>query len=87
MKIVQLVDFGINHLEIVLQSQPQLTAEQVLVNIEAVSLNHVDLLVIKGLLNADLPLAYIPITDGAGIVERVGEQVTAFKPEIKAIAG
>ena len=80
MKTIQLIDFGIDRLKITEQSRPQPTAEQVLVKIEAVSLNYVDLLVIKGLLNPHLPLPYIPISDGAGIVERVGEQVTAFKP-------
>ena len=81
MKTIQLVDnFGIDNLKTVEQPLPQPTKEQVLVKIEAVSLNYVDLLVIKGLLNPDLPLPYIPITDGAGIVQQVGEEVTVFKP-------
>ncbi|WP_019508651.1 NAD(P)-dependent alcohol dehydrogenase [Pleurocapsa sp. PCC 7319] len=80
MKTIQLVDnFGIERLKIVEQPQPQLTKKQVLVKIEAVSLNYVDLLVIKGLLNSNLSLPYIPVCDGAGIVEKVGEEVTAFK--------
>lgn len=85
MKTVQLVDFGIDRLEVTEQPDPHPTAEQVLVKIEAVSLNYVDLLVIKGLLNSDIPLPYIPITDGAGVVERVGEKVTAFKPGDKVV--
>lgn len=80
MKTIQLVDFGIDNLKITERSLPQPTAEQVLVKIEAVSLNYVDLLVIKGLLNPDISLPYIPITDGAGVVQQVGEAVTAFKP-------
>ena len=80
MKTIQLVDFGINNLKIIEQSLPQPTAEQVLVKIEAVSLNYVDLLVIKGLLNPDISLPYIPITDGAGVIKSVGDKVTAFKP-------
>ena len=79
MKTIQLIDFGIDRLEITEQSHPQPSQTQVLVKIEAVSLNYVDLLVIEGLLNSDLPLPYIPITDGAGTVERVGEGVTGFK--------
>ena len=43
------------------------------------------MLVIRGLLNPDIPLPYIPITDGAGIVERVGEKVTSFKPGDKVV--
>ena len=81
MKTIQLVnDFGINNLKLTEQSQPHPIEEQVLVKIEAVSLNYVDLLVIRGLLNPNLPLPYIPVCDGAGIVERVGQNVTAFKP-------
>ena len=81
MKTIQLVnDFGINNLRNAKQSQPHPTENQVLVKIEAVSLNYVDLLVIRGLLNPNLPLPYIPVCDGAGIVQQVGEKVTAFKP-------
>ncbi|MGL5942106.1 MAG: zinc-dependent alcohol dehydrogenase family protein [Waterburya sp.] len=81
MKAIQLIDnFGIENLKIVEQPQPQPTEEQVLVKIEAVSLNYVDLLVIKGLLNPDVSLPYIPVCDGAGVVEQVGEAVTEFKP-------
>jgi NADPH:quinone reductase-like Zn-dependent oxidoreductase len=45
-----------------------------------VSLNYVDLLVVKGQLNPNLSLPYIPVSDGAGVVEQVGEEVTAFRP-------
>ena len=80
MKTIQLVDnLGINNLKIVKQTQPQPTKKQVLVKIEALSLNYVDLLVIKGSLNPNLSLPYIPVCDGAGIVEKVGKDVTAFK--------
>lgn len=85
MKTIQLVDFGINNLKTTEQSQPKPTETQVLVKIEAVSLNYVDLLVIKGLLNPDISLPYIPITDGAGVVEQVGEKVTVFKPGDKVV--
>ena len=85
MKTVQLVDFGIDNLKVTDRSLPQPTAEQVLVKLEAVSLNYVDLLVIKGLLNSDISLPYIPITDGAGVVESVGDKVTAFKSGDKVV--
>lgn len=85
MKTVQLVDFGIDNLKVTEQSPVEPTAEQILVRIEVVSLNYVDLLVIKGLLDSDLSLPYIPITDGAGVVESVGEAVTVFKPGDKVV--
>lgn len=81
MKTIQLVDdFGIGNLKILERPQPQINEEQILVKIEAVSLNYVDLVVIKGLLNPNLSLPYVPVCDGAGVVESVGEKVTAFKP-------
>lgn len=73
-------DFGIENLQPMEQQQPSPTATEVLVKLEAVSLNYVDLLVVKGLLNRNIPLPYIPVCDGTGIVEQVGEGVTAFKP-------
>lgn len=72
--------FGINQLQLVEQADPTPAKNEVLVKLEAVSLNYVDLLVIKGLLNPKLFLPYIPICDGAGVVEQVGEGVTTFKP-------
>lgn len=80
MRVVQLQDgFGINHLQPIKQPKPSPTAGEVLVKLEATSLNYVDLLVIKGLLNPTLSLPYIPVADGAGVVEQVGEGVTAFQ--------
>lgn len=86
MKAVELVDgFGIENLQIVERSQPNPTRGEVLVKMEAVSLNYVDLLVVKGLLNPNLSLPYIPVCDGAGVVEQVGEEVTAFKKGDKVL--
>ena len=80
MKTIQLQDgFGIDRLQIVEQSKLTPTGE-VLVKLEAVSLNYVDLLVVRGQLNSNLSLPYVPVSDGAGVVERVGDHVTAFKP-------
>lgn len=80
MKVIQLRDdFGISHLQIVEQPKPTPSTGEVLVKLEAVSLNYVDLLVVKGLLNPNLPLPYVPVCDGAGIVEQVGDHVSAFQ--------
>lgn len=80
MRVIQLQDgFGINHLHVSEQPKPSPSAEEVLVKLEAASLNYVDLLVVKGLLNPNFSLPYIPVTDGAGVVEQVGAGVTAFQ--------
>ncbi|MEH2252570.1 zinc-dependent alcohol dehydrogenase family protein [Nostoc sp.] len=81
MKAIALHDsFGINHLQPIEQTDPTLEPNQVQVKLQAVSLNYVDLLVIKGVINPNLTLPYIPVCDGAGVVERVGADVTTFKP-------
>lgn len=80
MRTIQLQDgFGIDHLQLIEQPVPIPGATEVLVRLEAVSLNYVDLLVVRGQLNPNLPLPYVPVADGAGVVEQVGEAVTAFQ--------
>jgi len=79
MRLIQLQDgFGLDHLELSEHLKPTPAHEEVLVRLEATSLNYVDLLVVKGLLNPNLSLPYIPVADGAGVVEEVGAGVTAF---------
>jgi NADPH:quinone reductase-like Zn-dependent oxidoreductase len=81
MKTIELnAGFGINNLTMKEYPKPTPRRGEVLVKIEAVSLNYVDLLVIKGLVNPNVPFPYTPVCDGAGVVESVGEDVTAFKP-------
>ena len=80
MKTIELHDFGISNLKVNEQLIPVPKFGEVLVKIEAVSLNYVDLLVVKGLLNPNLELPYIPVCDGAGIVESIGANVTEFQP-------
>lgn len=80
MNIIQLQNgFGIHCLQQIEQAKPSPGVGEVLVKLEAVSLNHVDLLVVKGVLNPNLSLPYIPVADGAGAVEQVGAEVTAFQ--------
>lgn len=76
--------FGINQLQLIEQADPTPSKDEILVKLEAVSLNYVDLLVVKGLLNP-IPLPYIPVSDGAGIIQQVGEAVTTFKPGDKVV--
>ncbi|MBD2433909.1 MULTISPECIES: zinc-dependent alcohol dehydrogenase family protein [Fischerella] len=81
MKAIELCDgFGIENLQLVELPKPNPTRGEILVKMEAVSLNYVDLLVVKGLLDPNLSLPYVPVCDGAGVVEQVGEGITAFQP-------
>jgi len=59
---------------------PRITSSEVLVNVKATSLNHLDLWVRKGLPGVTFPLPIIPGVDAAGIVAEVGEGVSHVHP-------
>lgn len=52
--------------------------EEVLVDIKAAALNHLDIWTRRGLPMLDLEMPHIPGSDGAGIVTDVGDDVTRF---------
>ncbi len=79
MKAIHLTKFGLENLQLVEAKTPEPAPGEVLIKIEAVSLNYVDLAVTKGLYNPALALPRIPVSDGAGVVEKVGDAVTRFK--------
>ena len=79
MKAYQIEHFGLDGLRAVDLPTPTPGPGQVLVRIKAVSLNYLDLLVIRGEFNPNLPLPHTPVSDGAGLVEAVGPGVTAFR--------
>ncbi len=86
MRIIQLREgFGLNHLQIIEQPKPIPAPGEVLVRLEAVSLNYVDLLLIKGLINPNLSLPYVPVCDGAGVVEQVAGEGSHFKVGDKVV--
>lgn len=72
--------YGIDELVVAQTSPPRVGPGEILVNMKAVSLNYVDLLLIKGELNPDITPPFIPLSDGAGIVEEVGAEVQDFAP-------
>lgn len=81
MKVIELQNgFGIHNLGLNEYPKPQPVEDEILVRIEAVSLNALDLFVVKGLFNPTLSPPYVPVCDGAGVVEQVGSRVTAFQP-------
>lgn len=58
---------------------PEPSAEQVLVRVRATSINYRDLMVIKGQYGPGIDLPLIPLSDGAGEIAAVGENVTRWK--------
>ena len=80
MRIIQLTAFGLDHLDRVDLPAPRPGPHEVLVRMEAASLNYRDHMVVSGDLYRGVPLPIVPVSDGAGTVLEVGEAVTRFKP-------
>ncbi len=59
---------------------PRINANQVLVEVRACALNHLDVWARKGLPGIEIPLPHILGNDIAGVVREVGERVTWVKP-------
>ncbi|MBV0923744.1 zinc-binding dehydrogenase [Halomicroarcula limicola] len=59
---------------------PECGRGDVLVDVKAASLNHLDIHTRRGLPGVDLDMPHIPGSDAAGVVAEVGEDVTRFGP-------
>jgi NADPH:quinone reductase-like Zn-dependent oxidoreductase len=71
---------GLEHLAVRDVPEPVLTGpDDVLVRIKAVALNRLDLFVVNGLPGVKYTFPHIMAGDGAGIVEKVGSNVTHWK--------
>ena len=80
MRAIQLSAFGLVHLEQVDLPAPHPGPNEVLVRMEAASLNFRDHMLVDGQLYRGVPLPIVPVSDGAGTVLEVGAAVTRFKP-------
>ena len=80
MRAYRLNAFGLDHLQRTELPEPQPGPGQVLVRMQAASLNYRDLLVARGELYRGLDLPLVPVSDGAGTVVAVGEGVQRFRP-------
>jgi NADPH:quinone reductase-like Zn-dependent oxidoreductase len=74
----EIPSFGVDKLSLVSASRPSPKAGEVLVEVEAVSLNYRDLVVAEDRMTADLQFPFTPTSDMAGRVVAVGEGVTRF---------
>ncbi len=68
--------FGLENLVAVERPEPAPGPGQVRVRVAAVSLNYRDLLMVRGHYNPRQPLPLIPLSDGVGVVDALGEGVT-----------
>ena len=80
MKSFEIQEFGIDNLVLADRSDPQPGSREVLVRLKAASLNYRDLTLVQGVYNPKLKRPLVPLSDGVGIVEKTGANVTRFKP-------
>jgi NADPH:quinone reductase-like Zn-dependent oxidoreductase len=79
MKAILLEQFGIEHLHLRDVPTPDIAEHEVLVKTTAVALEYHDLLVIENRIPFGIQLPHIPISEGVGIVEKVGSKVSRWK--------
>jgi NADPH:quinone reductase-like Zn-dependent oxidoreductase len=79
MKAILLEQHGIEHLQLKEVPMPVMGEKEVLVKITAVALEFHDLIVVENRIPFGIPLPHIPVTEGVGVVEQVGDKVTRWK--------
>ncbi|NSL88992.1 NAD(P)-dependent alcohol dehydrogenase [Chitinophaga sp. Mgbs1] len=79
MKAIQYDRFGIDNLRLTNIPVPVPAAHEVLIKVEAVSLNYLDIALVQGVYNPAKALPAIPGADSAGVVVATGEAVTRWK--------
>lgn len=79
MRVVKLPKFGTENL-VITEREPALPGPHDLqIRMRAASLNYRDLLMVRGQYNPKQALPLVPLSDGVGVVEAIGSNVTRFK--------
>ncbi|WP_111657073.1 zinc-dependent alcohol dehydrogenase family protein [Isoalcanivorax indicus] len=78
MRAIQLERFGPDGLVPVDKAVGEPGPGQVRVRMHAASLNYHDLATVMGMANPKMPLPQVPLSDGAGVVEALGDGVTTL---------
>lgn len=78
MKAYEIEQFGIDNLRIVERETPRPAAGEVLVKMQAASLNYRDVMVVSGTYNPRMKLPAILFSDGSGEVFEISEGVTKW---------
>ena len=79
MRAVEAVDFSIGSLRLCDRPVPTVRDGEVLIRIEAASLNYRDLAILDQKFMPHLKLPYVPCSDCSGEVVSIGDGVTRFK--------
>ncbi|MEM9500502.1 MAG: NAD(P)-dependent alcohol dehydrogenase [Pseudomonadota bacterium] len=77
---------GVNSLRQVERADPVAGPGDILVKVTAAGLNYRDLMILRGHYGSDLPEDRIPLTDGVGVIEALGEGVDDFAVGDRVVA-
>jgi NADPH:quinone reductase-like Zn-dependent oxidoreductase len=80
MQVCEIQEFGIDKLAFTERDVVRPSANRILVKMAAASLNYRDYLMVGGKYNPKLKRPMVPLSDGCGLVEEVGPDVTRFRP-------
>ena len=78
MKLIELHNFGDDGFQHTERGTPSPCIGEVVIKVHAASLNFRDFMIAKGLYNPNIELPLVPLSDGAGEVVSVGNDVTEF---------
>jgi NADPH:quinone reductase-like Zn-dependent oxidoreductase len=79
MKTFEYRKFGLDNLVLTDRIEPRASAHEVVVKFHAASLNYRDVMFYKGIYRPNVTFPAVPLSDGAGEVIGVGENVTRWK--------
>jgi NADPH:quinone reductase-like Zn-dependent oxidoreductase len=79
MKAYEIQSFSLEGLQLVEREKPQPQKGEVLVRVRAASLNYRDWMTLNGWYNPKQPLPLIPLSDGVGEIEALGEGVQSWQ--------
>lgn len=79
MWVVELQNDGLENLKLAERAKPEPKAGEVLVRMRAASMNYRDLVLAQGSYATGHTFPLIPLSDGAGVVEAIGDGVTRFQ--------
>jgi len=80
MKSFEIQEFGVANLVLADRPVPEPGPREVLVRLKAASLNYRDLTLVQGTYNPKLKRPLVPLSDGVGVVEKIGPGVTRVRP-------
>lgn len=79
MQAIQIENYGIENLKLTEVPTPEIGENDILVRTTAVSLQYLDLLTVENTVGLNIPLPFIPVSEGVGVVESVGKNATRWQ--------